>query len=812
MNIYVLLLCTCVALLSRYAAAERMEDASFKPPFNIVDLDGRRLVNTSWLHGGHADVKKHFIRLTTDRQSKRGYLWQRNPVNRDELSAVLTFRISGQGKRWFGDGIGLWFTDQKTFTPGINHGFTEKYKGVGVVIDTFNNEEHKGGHKDISVFTNDGTKSYDQMYDEKRVGCNAAVRYHEQNANFDPVHSISRIKVRIDKTRLVVEVDEHASGQWVDCHEMTLPFNADWLRTSTIGISASTGSVADNHDIIRFDTYSEFMDATIGAVDSETVMNSVSKGYKKWLDSPSCGTDCVIAIIKKELSNFRIDAEHRFTELKEKTENTVEKLKKQESENERRVREIEAKVRNGIDSSLEETKKVLGEEVNEKITKQLEKNPDIASGGWKTPFALLFIGMVAGAAYVYRKYQALMKSHLFFVAIVSASSLPALTFTQPFEVVDSQGKRQISNDVIYGGTTEVKKNFIRLTPDRQSKRGHIWTKNVIDQDEFATVITYRIHGQGKKWFGDGIGLWFTQELAWKNGENHGFIDKYNGFGIILDTFHNVEHRGGHKDVTIQVNNGQKELDDLNDAEKIGCDAAFRYNSDSATFDPVYSSSRIRVKIKGNSLEVDVDPNNSGAWTECYKGALPFQNDWLRRATFGITGSTGALADNHDILRVQSFDQINDLGLGTVDAETWTHNYSKEFESLMESKTCDQSCKVTILEKFLTNFQMETEHWFEMLREQTENTINNLREKERENHRKIEVLTDRMTTMMEQKIGQKMADVRSKVNEKIATEVEGELTVAHSSWRLPFFIMIMLISAGVGIAYQKYRKLVKSHLY
>ncbi|RQM09383.1 hypothetical protein DD237_008193 [Peronospora effusa] len=58
------------------------------------------------------------------------------------------------------------------------------------------------------------------------------------------------------------------------------------------------------------------------------------------------------------------------------------------------------------------TKKVLGEEVNEKITKQLEKNPDIASGGWKTPFALLFIAMVAGAAYVYRKYQALMKSHL----------------------------------------------------------------------------------------------------------------------------------------------------------------------------------------------------------------------------------------------------------------------------------------------------------------------------------------------------------------------------------------------------------------
>ncbi|CAH0482315.1 unnamed protein product [Peronospora belbahrii] len=407
-----LLLCTYMALLGRYTVAERIDELSFKPPFDIVDEVGRRLVNSSWTHGGHADVKKHFIRLTTDRQSKRGYLWQNNLVGRDELSCVITFRISGQGKRWFGDGIGLWFTDHKKFIPGINHGFTDKYKGVGIIVDTFINPEHKGGHKDISVFVNDGTKSYDEMYDEKRVGCNAAVRYHEQSAIFNPVHSLSRIKVKIEKTRLLMEVDESASGHWVVCHEMELPLNADWLQTSTIGITGSTGALADNHDIIRFDTYSAFTDLTISEVDTETVKNLVSKSYKKWLVSPNCGTDCLIPVMKKDLSNFRIDAEHRFTDLKEKIENTVSKLKQQEDENERRVREIEAKVRKGIDSSLEETKKTLGDEVNKKITKQLEENPDIASGGWKTPFALLFIGLAAGAVYVYRKYQSLMKSHL----------------------------------------------------------------------------------------------------------------------------------------------------------------------------------------------------------------------------------------------------------------------------------------------------------------------------------------------------------------------------------------------------------------
>ncbi|KAL7690148.1 putative legume-like lectin, concanavalin A-like lectin/glucanase domain superfamily [Plasmopara halstedii] len=399
------------------------------------------------------------------------------------------------------------------------------------------------------------------------------------------------------------------------------------------------------------------------------------------------------------------------------------------------------------------------------------------------------------------------------LAAVSAMRLDTLSFKQPYEIVDSKGDRQISDNFVVGGTTEVMKNFIRLTPDRQSKRGHIWSKSMINRSEFSTVVTYRIHGQGKKWFGDGIGLWFTLEPQWKNGENHGFTDAYTGFGIVLDTFHNVEHRGGHKDVTIQINDGTKRIDDHNDEDKIGCDAAFRYHSSSATFDPVFSSSRIRIMIKGNALEVQMDLNNTSTWNDCYKGNLPFQSDWLNHATFGISASTGALADNHDILQVQSFDSVDDDGLEFADRDTEMHNYSKNFMTLLDDDhMCDQSCKVTILEKFVSNFQIETEHWLEMLREQTENTINKLKEKERLNHKKIQQLTDRMTTMMENKIGQKMADVRSNVNNQIAAEIEGELLVASSSWRLPFFIMLVSIAIGVGVAYQKYRKLVKSHLF
>lgn len=392
-----------------------------------------------------------------------------------------------------------------------------------------------------------------------------------------------------------------------------------------------------------------------------------------------------------------------------------------------------------------------------------------------------------------------------------AAELPALTFAPPYNLISEAGQRQISDDFYIGGSTEVKKNFVRLTTDRQSKRGHIWSKAEVGSDELVAVVTYRIHGQGKKWFGDGLGLWFTHEKKFANGDNHGFTDKFYGFGIVLDTFNNVEHRGGHKDVTIQVNDGKKTLDELNDEAKLGCDAAFRYYSGSGNFDPVYSSSRVRVKVKGTELEVEVDPRSEGLWTPCYKGVLPFSADWLKRATFGITASTGALADNHDILRVHAFSDVKDYALGKVDADVWTHNYSKDFINLMSNPVCDQNCKVNILEKYVTNFQIETEHWFEELREQTENTVGKLKAKERENKKRIQKLTDRVSALMDLKIGQKLADVRTQVNDKITAEVESELTIARSSWRLPFFVLIVLLAGGVAVAYQKYRKLVKSHL-
>lgn len=63
-------------------------------------------------------------------QSKRGWIWSRNVLGEDTWTATLRFRVSGQGKRLFGDGFALWFTQNKFHVDGSIHGFTDKFTGA----------------------------------------------------------------------------------------------------------------------------------------------------------------------------------------------------------------------------------------------------------------------------------------------------------------------------------------------------------------------------------------------------------------------------------------------------------------------------------------------------------------------------------------------------------------------------------------------------------------------------------------------------------------------------------------------------------
>ena len=111
------------------AAWHRMVDQSFKAPYNDFDASGQRDLKT-FRHDGDTVLNEHFIRLTADRQSKQGYLWGKKQVNTDDWSVNLGFRVSGQGKSLFGDGLVFWFTDMATYRRGNLFGVSSTFKGL----------------------------------------------------------------------------------------------------------------------------------------------------------------------------------------------------------------------------------------------------------------------------------------------------------------------------------------------------------------------------------------------------------------------------------------------------------------------------------------------------------------------------------------------------------------------------------------------------------------------------------------------------------------------------------------------------------
>lgn len=131
------------------------------------------------------------------------------------------------------------------------------YIGFGVILDTFKNTETLSQHKDVSIVYNDGKQSVELMMENKQ-GCDANIRYHEDRGDFS-VSSASRLKVMLTNGKKVsISIDAKNDGEFKECAEMELPFEEDWAEKAYIGLTASTGQLADNHDVLSLVTFSDF--------------------------------------------------------------------------------------------------------------------------------------------------------------------------------------------------------------------------------------------------------------------------------------------------------------------------------------------------------------------------------------------------------------------------------------------------------------------------------------------------------------------------------------------------------------------------
>jgi len=228
-------------LITHVSSLSKLEDQSFGAPFDDYNSGGARII-ASYREGGHAKVNEQFIRLTPDRQSKRGHLWSSRRIDVHDWSVVLEFRVSGQGKTLFGDGLAFWFTDMPNIKPGDVFGVTDDFKGFSVIFDTFRNQEFLSVHKDVSVLTGDGKKGAGDRRNTERPGCDSDFRYYEGADNFDVAKSLSYVKISLKGRKLKVSIDPLATGKFKACFETAnvLPHDFD-ISKGFFGLTATTG-------------------------------------------------------------------------------------------------------------------------------------------------------------------------------------------------------------------------------------------------------------------------------------------------------------------------------------------------------------------------------------------------------------------------------------------------------------------------------------------------------------------------------------------------------------------------------------------
>jgi lectin, mannose-binding 2 len=249
------LLISFAVLYTSVTSISRLEDQSFQAPFENYNSAGQRII-ASYREGGHAKVFQNFIRLTPDRQSKRGHVWSSRRVDTNDWSVVLQFRVSGQGKTLFGDGLAFWFTDMPNIQPGEVFGVKDDFKGFAVIFDTFKNQEYANVHKDISVLTGDGKPGAGDRRNTERAGCDSDFRYYEGADSFDVSKSLSFAKISLKGRTLKVSIDPLATGNFKVCFESTNVLPADFdISTGFFGLTATTGGLADNHDVLAMNAY-----------------------------------------------------------------------------------------------------------------------------------------------------------------------------------------------------------------------------------------------------------------------------------------------------------------------------------------------------------------------------------------------------------------------------------------------------------------------------------------------------------------------------------------------------------------------------
>lgn len=128
-----------------------------------------------------------------------------------------------------------------------HEGLDADFKGFGLTLDTFKND-HAHAHRDILFFTANGGPP---TLPQEPTGCDSNYRYWEGLHDFSAAN-YSGVRVSIQQGRVSVFVDPRGTDTWTECfRDAAVATPAEWWTEGYyLGLSALTGDLADNHDVL----------------------------------------------------------------------------------------------------------------------------------------------------------------------------------------------------------------------------------------------------------------------------------------------------------------------------------------------------------------------------------------------------------------------------------------------------------------------------------------------------------------------------------------------------------------------------------
>eukprot|EP00834_Sanchytrium_tribonematis_P000611 NODE_11_length_54881_cov_1.430718.p24 type:complete len:270 gc:universal NODE_11_length_54881_cov_1.430718:17713-18522(+) len=187
---------------------------------------------------------------------------------------------------------------------------------------------------------------------------------------------------------------------------------------------------------------------------------------------------------------------------------------------------------------------------------------------------------------------------------------------------------------------------VRLTPDFQSRRGWLWSKEKIS-GSFEVDLEYKIHGHGQGLSGDGMAFWFVED-KFENGEALGYKSNWNGISVMLDTYNNGRNDYFRPHAIMGLYNDKSKYYNKDaDGKEMSmghCSKNLRNNEKATRMRIVY--------IEKQKFQVFHNKESWADWELCFE--VDMSSKTMPKEMFlGFTAETGGLTDNHDVVSINT---------------------------------------------------------------------------------------------------------------------------------------------------------------